>query len=522
MSSGLRGKVGGRMRAVPGAKRPIVTLALLVGLSSPNLAGQEPPAEKPAPQAAEQEQAQPKTAAEIFEEIEDFILIGKPHASAEAPSGERQARNRDRRNEDRKAQDANAQGRSSRGGRQDQTEAELGGHVKTQGLATTYPEESLFRDLWEAESLDANVDVRLNAEVDFGRLDIVAHGQLVGLFGDRIETSRTLAQQPGLGVVRFQEDSARAFDLTSVHHDSGRSALISRLDRLSVGYTGPRNVLRLGRQAVSWGNGFAYTPMDIFNPFDPAAVDKEFKAGDDMLYGQHLLPRGDDLQLVWVSRRNALGEIDGDRASVALKYHGLFGSSELDVLVARHYDDDVYGLGGSTSLGGAVWRGDVVVTDSVLDTTTSVVTGITYSWVWGGKNFTGFLEGHWNGFGLRDRDYSPSALSADVELVERLARRELFTLGRRYAAASMTIEVTPLFILTPNLFVNAEDSSGLLQIIAQNDLSQNLILQTALGLPFGSLGTEFGGTPLGGMEAGSITRYLASGPSLFLQLARYF
>jgi len=37
---------------------------------------------------------------------------------------------------------------------------------------------------------------------------------------------------------------------------------------------------------LSWGNGLVFSPMDIVNPFDPTAVDTEYKAGDDMLYGQ--------------------------------------------------------------------------------------------------------------------------------------------------------------------------------------------------------------------------------------------
>ena len=31
-----------------------------------------------------------------------------------------------------------------------------------------------------------------------------------------------------------------------------------------------------------------FNAMDIFNPFDPAAVDTEYKVGDDMFYGQYL------------------------------------------------------------------------------------------------------------------------------------------------------------------------------------------------------------------------------------------
>ncbi|MEM6704043.1 MAG: hypothetical protein AAF690_15100 [Acidobacteriota bacterium] len=396
-------------------------------------------------------------------------------------------------------------------------EGRFGGHAKLQSTVTHYPGDSLLRDLQGATWEDGGLDLRLTGSLDFGRIDLVAEGQLVGLFGDRIELTRSFGTAPGVALVRFQDDAIRGFDLTSVRRDRGRTALLTRFDRLSVGYTGPRNVLRVGRQAVTWGNGFVYTPMDVFNPFDPAAVDREFKPGDDMVYAQHLLPRGDDLQAVWVVRRDPRGDRTSDVSSLALKYHGLFGAGEIDALVARHYGDDLYGVGGSLSIGGAVLRGDVVVTESELGTTVSAVSGITRSWVLGGKNVSAFVELHRNGFGQPGRRYSGDELAANPELLERLARQEMFTLGRSYAAASVTVEVTPLFLLTPNLFVNVEDTSGLLQIVGQNDLSQDLVLQTAIGLPFGDAGTEFGGlpTPIPG-------RFVASGPSLFVQIARYF
>ena len=50
----------------------------------------------------------------------------------------------------------------------------------------------------------------------------------------------------------------------------------------------------------------------------------------------------------------------------------------------------------------------------------------------------------------------------------------MFTIGRNYAAASVTVEATPLFRLTPNLFVNLDDPSALAQLVADYDLSQDL------------------------------------------------
>ena len=34
-------------------------------------------------------------------------------------------------------------------------------------------------------------------------------------------------------------------------------------------------MVRVGRQALSWGNGLSYAPMDLVNPFDPAVRERD-------------------------------------------------------------------------------------------------------------------------------------------------------------------------------------------------------------------------------------------------------
>ena len=102
-------------------------------------------------------------------------------------------------------------------------------------------------------------------------------------------------------------------------------------------------------------------------------------------------------------------------------------------------------------------------------------------------------------------------------LLERISRGELFNLGRHYLALSAMIEVTPLFLLTPNIFLNVADPSALVQVVFQNDLRENLLLWSAINLPVGADGTEFGGpaTEIPGV-------YLSSGPSASVQLVWYW
>ena len=381
---------------------------------------------------------------------------------------------------------------------------ETGGHGKLRAVGQWFPADSLYRDAVGSSALDVAGELRLKLNSRKGGWTFDAAWQLVGLSADT------------LPLTGLPNDDRRLFDLTGVISESRNEALLHRLDRAWLGYASETTVLRFGRQALSWGNGLFYAPMDLVNPFDPAAIDTEYKTGDDMMYAQYLRADGDDVQAAWVLRRDPLsGDVETDQATVAIKYHGFAGEGEYDVLVAQSYGDPVVGIGAGRSIGGAVWSADLVVTDTDLDTYAQFVTNIAYSWTWGGKNMSGALEYYHNGFG--QRRYDPPSLAANPDLVERIARGELFGLGRHYVAGSVMIEMSPLWGLTPLLLWNVEDPSALVQLVSNYSLGDNLALLASLSVPVGASGSEFGG-----IESPVPGRYLSIDSGVFLQLAGYF
>ena len=305
-------------------------------------------------------------------------------------------------------------------------------------------------------------------------------------------------------------DKNRLIDLTSEIHDGNKATIAHRLDRLHLTHTSEQTVFRIGRQAISWGNGLVYNPMDFFNPFDPTAIDREYKTGDDMLYGQYLFDNGDDFQAVRVERRNEVGDNTDEVSSSAAKYHIFLNDYEIDILLASHFDNSVFGVGGVANVGGSVWRSDFVTTKIEDNWYSSAVLNASYSWIAFGKNMSGTIEIFRNGFGIDNGDYSTNNLLQNPQLINRLNRGELFTLGKHYLAGSATIELTPLWLLTTSFFANLDDDSNLLQALSQHDLKQNLQLLIAVNIPVGDDGTEFGGIESDAEE------------SLFLQIACYF
>ena len=400
----------------------------------------------------------------------------------------------------------------------EETQIEFGGHTKTRLIAQVFPGDSIFHDLTGSDAIDIEADVRLNLEADQGPWTFNASYQLFALYGDSVEYSRNLPPGVSLVLGRFPEDERRLFDLTRIISDDNKFASLHRLDRLSLGYAKEKTVIRFGRQAISWGNGLFFSPMDIVNPFDPAAIDTEYKTGDDMLYAQFLRDNGDDIQAAMVFRRNPVnGNIDSEEGAVSVKYHGVCNNAEYDLLAAINHNDVMIGIGGNKSIGGAVLRGDVVVSDTSSDTIVQLVSNLSYSWTWGGKNVSGAIEYYYNGFGQKDGVYDLASLATNPELLDRLSRGELFSIGRHYLAGSLMIEVTPLWLLTPNVFLNIEDGSALVQFVSQNDLKENLAFLGSLNVPVGPRGTEYGG-----IETPVADRYLSADLSIFVQLAWYF
>ena len=390
------------------------------------------------------------------------------------------------------------------------------GHVKAQPALTTFSDNSVYNSFTESPLLDRNAALRLNTDYAYNAWHLELNYQLYGLAGDSLALAQlSQALLPGQSII--PSDDHRLWNLSADIETNERRYIGHRLDRLSFTYTGEKSVVRVGRQAISWGNGFIFNPMDIVNPFDPTTVDTEYKTGDDMVYAQYLLDSGADTQFVAVPRRNRAGDVDESVSSVAGKYHTFIGSHEIDVLVAQHYNDTVVALGGVWSLGGAIARADIVTADSAGHQITSAVANLSYSWLWWQRNISGTLEYYRNGAGIASGDYSAANLAQQPELLERLYRGEVYNLARDYLGASVTIEMHPLWLLTPNLFYNLNDYSAMTQIVSSHDLAESWQLFVALQIPVGGRGTEFGG-----IESGVEGLYLELGKSINAQLAWYF
>jgi hypothetical protein len=258
--------------------------------------------------------------------------------------------------------------------------------------------------------------------------------------------------------------------------------------------------------------------MDLFDPFGPTATDTEYKHGVDMLYVQRLFADGSDLQFILAPRPSrADGPATVDASSAALHFQTTLFGHGTTLLLARDHGDWVTGLGVNGALGGATWNVELVPT--VLKAggvRVSGIANISDALTLFGRNATVFAEYFRNGFGVAGQPFDLASLPPD--LVDRLARGQVFDTRRDYLAGGATLEVTPLLDLSPTLIVDLNDGSVLALAAATYSLADNVTLAAGVQAPIGRARTEFGGLPLTPSSPVS----LAPPGQIYLQLRRYF
>lgn len=394
----------------------------------------------------------------------------------------------------------------------------FGGHVKYQYTYTDYRADDLAALYGEDPAQDNSLDLRLKGDGRQAPWDFSAHYELLAVAGDSVATRRALGALgfgPDDRTRGLPDDRRQLFDLTHLLIDKERTAAESRLDRLAVGHTTARAAARFGRQAVSWGNGLVFQPLDFINPFSPFVIDKEYKSGIDMLFAQWIPSDRGDVQGIVVPRRDVMThDLESSESTFAAKYRQRFASFSLELLAAQHYDEPLLGASLARSVGGAVWRLDASVAESkTAGATWLAVTNLDYSWVWAEKNYYGYIEYFHSGFGEADR---ANYANPNPALAARIARGELFTLARDYLAAGVQVELTPLVNVFASTVRNLNDASHVLQARVVYDWLQNVQAMAGINLPIGARGDEYGGIEV------APGAYSAAGRSAYARIAYYF
>jgi hypothetical protein len=387
---------------------------------------------------------------------------------------------------------------------------DLHGRLEFQDAGEFSRGDSLETALGAREANDAQANLRLIWSPTWGRWSLDVEGLLQGENGPDVRLAKA---ETGL----LPTSPPTWFNLTASFVSRGQTDVAASLDRLSLTYAAPATVVRVGRQVLTWGSGLVFRPMDLFDPFSPSATDTEYKPGVDMVYVQRLFADGSDLQLVVAPRPPRSGAAPiADDSSAALHYQTVLFGHRTTWLIARDHGDWVGALGVNGALGGATWNLEAVPTDVRREgVRVSGVANISDAITVLGRNTTVFAEYFRNGFGV---DGATSFADLPPDLKDRLERGQVFDVRRDYLASGLTVEINPLFNLSPTLIAGLDDGSVFFLAAGTWSLGDNLTFLVGAQVPLGRAGSEFGGLPL--TPGGAVL--LAAPSRVYLQLRRYF
>ncbi len=385
--------------------------------------------------------------------------------------------------------------------------AELDVRLTWYSTAQSLPERDLQRQaIEESTPIDHNAGLRLMFREDIGPFRFSLDHSTGWNYGDSLAALGT----PGLTFDQTPVgDATRAMQLTWNLDDGPGRRTVHRLDRLAVEYRQGHWGVTAGRQAVSWGGGLTFQPFDLFNPFAPTTVDQDFKPGDDLLLVERLFADGSEFQMLGVARRSG-SDVRRDASSFAAKYRGFLGTGEYELMAARHYTDDIYGVGLRIPAGGALVRADVVAARDPKSLepgspwTFSGVLNADYSFAVSERLVYVFAEYYRNGFGVSELPGSLTDLPA--ALVNRIARGEMFNVMRDYASLGANIRWSILLGQNVAWIRNLNDGSGVVTASLSYDEGDHARWQLGVIKPVGGAGEEYGTIDAGSGTIGGSTR----------------
>ncbi len=393
--------------------------------------------------------------------------------------------------------------------------------LKGFGSAVQVPSADLRRAAAGNHTTNSTLDFRTMLQHDSGGWSLQAAHTMLVQHGDQIGQ---IPSPSSLDQVVVSDDR-RLMDLTFELNDGQRHRSLHRLDRLNAQWRSDRWAITLGRQAISWGSGIVFQPLDPFNPFAPTAVDRDYKAGDDLILIERLFESGHDVQLLRVFRRDEADRVSNRAASTAAKWHGYAGPLEFEVIAAQHYDRDFFGVSGRVPLGPAVLRGDIAVREGVAAIAQGSnwgalgIINIDVAFPWQGRTVYAFAEYFHNDFGLSELPSPLTGLPADLQ--EGLARGEFFNLMRDYLAVGGSLEWHPLLTQQLTLITNLHDASSLVQMQFAWDVAQNQNVQLGWVGFTGGRGDEFATIEVGTQPMGQAFTQ-GGGDRVYVRWAGYF
>ncbi len=299
-----------------------------------------------------------------------------------------------------------------------------------------------------------------------------------------------------------------------VTHTTDQQRHDQDMDRLLVNYHPAWGDVTVGRQAVGLGRGVVFSAMDLFVPFSPLDIDREWRRGVDAVRIEHRLTDTSSVELLSVWGRS------WDQSAVLGRCRGYLGDLDAEILFGKRAEDDLLGMSFSRPLGGAEVHAELTALHTPetqpgggflgwRHTAVQAVAGTSYTMNWG-NGLTLLGEVLYNGLGVKDIASSQTQRMAPSFLT-RVARGDMQIQSQQALALQAAYPWDLMTNLGLLVLLSPRDNSGVVTPSVICDIGQSGRVITSAYIPWGTesqmghLQSEYGATPL----------------SLFVQVAWY-
>lgn len=227
----------------------------------------------------------------------------------------------------------------------------------------------------------------------------------------------------------------------------------AEIDRAAVRLHLPRADVTAGRQAIGWGRGALFGAVDLFAPFTPLAVDREWRRGVDAIRADVKL--SDRISLDTVAAAETTGP-----STLATRLRGYTKRLDLEILGGSRAGEPFAGAAGSAAIRDAELHGEFAVFKTGSGAIPKAVAGGSYLIPFA-KGLFVHGEYHYSGFGAS----TPGALASlvrDPAFLVRYLRGDTQILGRHALAVRGSYEQSPALSTTAQWLHSPVDGSGVL------------------------------------------------------------
>jgi hypothetical protein len=267
------------------------------------------------------------------------------------------------------------------------------------------------------------------------------------------------------------------------------------IDRAFLSLHLPFLELTVGRQAIGLGRGVLFSAVDLFSPFSPREVDREWRRGVDAVHAELRVPELRELSadVIAVLGNVERGELES--WSVLGRIRAVIGDVDGELIVGRRGEDDVVGGALSATIGDAELHGELALfgtdgrgIDGGLFGTDAVVAkgllGGSYMIdLWRGIRIV--AEYHYSGFGIEDISADPSILF-DPFFQARLLRGDSQILGRHALALAVSTDLADDVSAATSYIQSPIDGSGMVSATFTWAASDALTLVANAVVPWGA------------------------------------